>query len=779
MDHNINRLGRSPGLVAVALTMLVVSGCTSSGPSRPNAASDLHPRVSASSPALPMPHNEPARPASSTTTEGFDRPKMALGNDVVIKIKSKEQPTAGKDGTPISLNFENGDIREIARNLLGDVLGDNFVIDPAVTGTVSIRTAKPVARSNIVPLLEGLLRSVRSVLVRDGDYWRVLPEGAANLGTGLPRIEALSGGGNGVTVLPVRHIGAKEMERVLLPFARVSTPPVIRVDELRNLLFLTGTEREVRNLIEISEMFDVDILSGMSFLLHPLESTDVKVLVADWEKVFPAAANPFAGLLRVIPIERMNAVLLVSPRRETILQAKAWLERLDVGGTSGDGVRLYVYHLQYSQADKLQVILQQALGSRGQSPTTATVAPGQTAVNLSAPISPIAGQPISRPGNASLSANSPALSTQQIRPPVVAGSQSGTNTAGLARNATIVADKDRNALLIVSTPSEYASIESAIRKLDVRPKQIAIEVQIAEVTLDNSVSLGFAANFLQKPDSAVNRLTSANGSGTLADSGGFSYIWQNSVAGAGGTASVVKAALNTLQGKSQARTIAAPTLVTLDNQKVSFTNGSQISVQTQSSTATNTTGNINSFQYIDTGLTINVTPRVTGNNIFLEIEQQNSSPGEAKGDNPNPPISRNSQSTSVMVANGDTMLLGGLFLESGGLSSAGLPGVSTVPVLGALFGNQKWRSARSEVVMLITPRILSTIEDTREVVDELRRKMGNIEKFLPSVSTVALPSAAPAAVQNPATGVGSDKAVLPAGFNRSLKLGTDPGSVHQ
>jgi general secretion pathway protein D len=315
--------------------------------------------------------------------------------------------------------------------------------------------------------------------------------------------------------------------------------------------------------------------------------------------------------------------------------------------------------------------------------------------------------------------------------------------------------------------------------LDVRPKQIAIEVQIAEVTLDNSVSLGFAANFLQKPDSAVNRLTSANGSGTLADGGGFSYIWQNSVAGAGGTASVVKAALNTLQGKSQARTIAAPILVTLDNQKVSFTNGSQISVQTQSTSATTTTGNVNSFQYIDTGLTINVTPRVTGNNIFLEIEQQNSSPGEAKGDNPNPPITRNSQSTSVMVANGDTMLLGGLFLESGGLSSAGLPGISTVPVFGALFGNQKWRSARSEVVMLITPRILSTIEDTREVVDELRRKMGNIEQFLPAVGTLSLPSAAPIAGQQQPKGQQSDKAILPAGFNRSLRLGDEPVSVQQ
>lgn len=778
MPYSVNRSGRSPSLVALAATMLVVAACTSPGPSRINTQSELQPRATASSPTLSLARGEDALATNARSANGSDSSKMVLGTNAVINIKSKERPTAGKDGTPISLNFENGDIREIARNMLGDVLGDNFVIDPAVTGTVSIRTAKPVARSNIVPLLEGLLRSVRAVLVRDGDYWRVLPETAANLGTGLPRIEVLSGGGNGVTVLPVQHIGAKEMERVLLPFARTSTPPAIRVDELRNLLFLTGTEREVRNLIEISEMFDVDMLSGMSFLLHPLESTDVKVLVADWEKVFPAGANPFMGLLRVIPIERMNAVLLVSPRRETILQAKTWLERLDAGGTSGDGVRLYVYHLQYSQADKLQAILQQALGSRGQPATAASVAPGQTAVNLSAPISPIAGQPISRPGNAGTSNSNSGLATQQIRPPVVAGAPSGSGT-GLARNATIVADKDRNALLIVSTPSEYASIEGAIRKLDVRPKQIAIEVQIAEVTLDNSVSLGFAANFLQKPDSAVNRLTSANGSGTLADGGGFSYIWQNSVAGAGGTASVVKAALNTLQGKSQARTIAAPILVTLDNQKVSFTNGSQISVQTQSTSATTTTGNVNSFQYIDTGLTINVTPRVTGNNIFLEIEQQNSSPGEAKGDNPNPPITRNSQSTSVMVANGDTMLLGGLFLESGGLSSAGLPGISTVPVFGALFGNQKWRSARSEVVMLITPRILSTIEDTREVVDELRRKMGNIEQFLPAVGTLSLPSAAPIAGQQQPKGQQSDKAILPAGFNRSLRLGDEPASVQQ
>jgi general secretion pathway protein D len=670
-----------------------------------------------------------------------------------------------EDAAPISLNFENGDVREIVRNMLGDVLRESFIIDPAVQGTVSIRTAKPIRRSDIVPLLETLLRSARAVLVKDGTYWRVLPEGGANIGATVPRANLTPSSGFGVTVLPVKHIGAKEMERVLLPFAKPSTPPAIRVDELRNLLFLSGTEKEVATLLEIAEMFDVDLLQGMSFLLHTLESTDVKTVVSDWERAFPAATNPFAGLVRVVPIERMNAILLISPRRDMIQTAKSWLEKLDSGQDAGGGARLYVYQLQYSQAEKLQQILQQAIGARGSTVSSQpSVAPGQSLSTLGAPVSPVAGQPIVTPGNA----QSP-TPQQNVQPAAARqqGQQSTQNNQiGLARNATVVADKDRNALLIVATQSEYSAIESAIKKLDIPPKQVAVEFQLAQVNLDGELSLGVSSFFKGKVDSPINRLTSADGQGGIRQAlegatqayAGFSYLWTKT-----GGASVL---LQTLQSKSHTKVLAAPTMITLDNQKVTFSNGQQISVRTQSSSATTTTGTTDSFQYINTGLSIGVTPRITGSSVQLEIQTQNSTAGTPADGNPNPPISQTSTQSTVIVNDGDTMLLGGLYVENGGDSSTGLPLLSTIPVVGGLFGSQSWKSNRSELVMLITPRIMSTVEDTRDTVDELRRRLTNMERFVPEVGTKILPTSSDQKNVRKETRLDG----LPAGIGRSLKV---------
>jgi general secretion pathway protein D len=296
---------------------------------------------------------------------------------------------------------------------------------------------------------------------------------------------------------------------------------------------------------------------------------------------------------------------------------------------------------------------------------------------------------------------------------------------------------------------------------------IAIEVQIAQVALNGAFQFGISGMFSGKPESSANRLTSEGGIGNLnpvdALTGkivpGFNYTWQGAAA---------KAILNTLQTTGQSRTLASPTMITLDNQKVSFTNGTQISVRTQSSVATGTTQATDSFQYVNTGLTINITPRVSGNNVFLEIQQQNSNAvANADSKNPNPDITQNSQQTTVMVANGDTMLLSGLFIDTSSKGTDGFPVLSTIPLLGGLFGSQSWSSNRSELVMLVTPRVMATVEDTRGVVDELRQRMGNIENLLPVVGTRELPTASEAKKDLEARRAAEK---IPLEFNQSLKV---------
>ena len=319
----------------------------------------------------------------------------------------------------------------------------------------------------------------------------------------------------------------------------------------------------------------------------------------------------------------------------------------------------------------------------------------------------------------------------------------------------------------MATPSEYAAIESAIRKLDTPPKQIAIEVQIAQIQLTGDFSFGLSGLFTGKPNAPVNRLTSANGIGTLANAAGraaFNYTWS--------VGSAVKAAIDTLQTTSQFRTIASPTLITLDNQKASFVSGQQISVTTGTVTTPSNLGVVTANttsttqQYISTGITVNVTPRVSGNNVFLEINQQTSNAAAAPaGTNPN--IDTKSVTTTLMVPNGDTILMGGFIQDSTTKGTAGIPFVSTIPVLGGLFGTQTWDSNRSELIMLITPRIMATIEETRSVVDDLRQSMSGIEANMPQIGTRGLPTAAEAR-QELKERRAAEK--IPNEFNQSLKV---------
>jgi general secretion pathway protein D len=698
----------------------------------------LAPKSAASQPASAT---QPGRVATAREQTPSNE-VMQLGTGELVKFSQRIGSDPKADDKSVSLNFENGDIREIAKNILGDLLQENFMIDPRVVGTVSIRTPKGVRRGDLIPMFETLLRSVNASLVKDGNMWRVLPSAESEKGIQSPRLGLSTNEGAAVQVLRVRHIGAKALRDVMLPFLK--TPESVRADELRNILFLSGTESEIKRLLEISTMFDVDLLAGMSFLLYPLQNAEAKAVLADWDKVFPAGANPYTGLLRISAIERMNALLIVSPQAGIVTQAREMIDRLDKRADGGSQPQLYVYFLTNTQAAKIQPVLQQALSGTRTQTTSATVAPGQTPSNLSSPATPIPGGQNILPGNSSPINPQPAVPLRQA--PVAVGSDGrptagGAGTGGglsLARNAIIVADPDRNALLITATSAEYASIEAIIKKIDIAPKQVAIEVQIAQIALKDEFEFGLQSYFQGKLLDGQNRLTSADGRGSLvrgANGGGssFTYIWRKTDA--------IQAILNLSESKNNVRTLAQPTMITLDNQKVTFNSGTQISVKTQTQAATNNTTAVDSFQYISTGISLTVTPRVSGDNVFLEIQQEISDAAVSQS-GPNPDISKSSTSTAVMVQSGDTMLLGGLFQGKNTTGSAGLPFLSSIPVVGGIFGNQKWNSDRTELALLITPRIISDLDDGRAIVDELRQKLQSIEQFMPTAGTKLLPSSA-------------------------------------
>ena len=272
----------------------------------------------------------------------------------------------------VTLNVVDADLREVVRMVLQDALGVNYVIDPAVQGTVTVQTSEPVQAGDLEAILNAILRVNGAALVRTGDLYRVVPIDAALSSGAPPALQPLPETGSpgfGIRVVPLRFGTAAKLAELLAPFA----PPggVLQVDLTRNVLLLAGAPAELDALSEMVAMFDVDWLAGMSFGLFPLEEAEATELATELEAVFGGGeAGPLTDIVRFVPIERLNAILVISAQPAYLDRAHTWIERLDQIG-EGLEPRIFVYAVQNGRATDLADVLGEVFGI-----TTATVGQG-------------------------------------------------------------------------------------------------------------------------------------------------------------------------------------------------------------------------------------------------------------------------------------------------------------------------------------------------------------------------------------------------------------------
>ncbi len=408
-----------------------------------------------------------------------ERYKLFYGNGVVVK--PAEMPAVIGDASGnLTLNFEGADLREVVRTILGDILKENYIVDPRVGGTITLRTAKPIPRSAAMHTLEEVLRMNGAVMIHEADgVYRIVPSATAGKGNTTPQL-AESGkplpGGYSIQIVPLKHIGVVDMAKILEPLT--GEPSSVRADPLRNLLILSGTQLQLRHMIETVDMFDVDWISGMSVGLFTLQSVDVQTVTGELEKLFgDKNLGPLAGIARVVPLERLNAMLVITPQPKLLEQARTWIERLDRPGAGGGGQRLYVYQVEHGKAENLASLLNEAFSSSAKAAQVKvtpppSLAPGATPAEVKS----------AKPATAS------DKDTGQFSSLKIAY---GTGeSVGLPQDVRIIADKDNNALLILASPADYDNIESALHKLDVAVRQVLVEVTIAEVSLTDELTYG-------------------------------------------------------------------------------------------------------------------------------------------------------------------------------------------------------------------------------------------------------------------------------------------------
>ena len=706
------------GECVVIVFLSALAGCAGVGTGE--SAEGGGPRVSASassaaaqpSPGKSMAAQTGAASPADTKAKQAENVQIFRGSGVLLKPPGPEKVST--EPANVSLNFEAADIRDIAKTVLAEILQESYIVDPRVQGSITFRSTRPLRRSAVLPTLETVLRMNGVVLIKESGIFKIMPANAVR-GSVSPKMGGVFGGFS-VQVVPLKFVGAKEMAKIIEPFA--PDAGAIKFDELRNLLILAGTQNEIGHMLDTIDMFDVDWLSGMSIGLFTLQSADVKTVDAELNKIIgDKTLSPLAGVVRFIPIERINGFLIITPQPHYLEQAKLWLERLDRVGATGGGVRLFVYHVQNGKAEHLAGLLTQTFGG-GQAPTVRPptapgVAPGLAPTTIT---NPFASAAASMPGSAAT-----------LRPPGAVPLTGATlavtdDSGGPAGQVRVVADKENNALLILATTAGYAKIEAALKKLDTAPRQVLIEVTIAEVTLKDELQYGLEWLFTNGARMSGQLDTGAAGINRIVP--GFSYAL---TARSGDS---IQAVLNMLASNNKLNILSSPHIMVADNQTAKIQVGDSVPVAGPQSVVGTTV--VSSVQYLDTGVILSVTPHINaGGLVNLDINQEVSNASRTTTSGlESPTISKRTAKTVVTVQSGETTVLGGIIKEDSSAGSSGVPLLSSIPILGGLFGTQSRNNVKTELVVLITPRVAQNVGQAKMVSDEFRKKLRDVEKLL-------------------------------------------------
>lgn len=678
-------------LAASAAVLVVLAGCVSvdDAPRKPRPFTNT---------AMAMPDSPQRQPGEvRLSQDGQDRqvePLVQKGTGRFVDSGAQINRTGRGNYVVKLVDLE---IADAVQQVLADTLGLNYVIEGNIAGKISLQTVRPVDQRTLLQMLSGALASSNAALINEGGFYRIAPQESV---TTTSRVVGYGGNvsdlkvGPGVQVVQLRYISALEMEKILRPVAGEGA--IARVDAARNILILKDDSRNIASMLELIDLFDVDYMSGMSFALLPVKNTSAGGLVTELDQMFGATANtPMAGLVRFVPIERLNSVLAISAQPHTLDQVQEWMSRLDRSGSLADQ-SFHVIPLQNRAAKEVADLLQKTLSESKQTTETTTVGdvrPGLT---------PVVTEVSATQSSTNTGAAAPTVDVAPVSP--------------TGKPIRIQADEANNSLLILATAEEFQLLQQVITLLDVTPNQVMLEATIAEVTLRDDLSYGLNW-FLESGE--FDLTFSAADTGAVASAfPGFSALF---------TGENGRAVLNAVASVTDVKVLSSPTLMVLDNRTATLQVGDQVPIVTQTAVSTNDPNApiVNSVELRDTGVILKVTPRVNeGGRVMLDIEQEVSDVIETQTSGiDSPTIQQRKIKTSVAVDNGSSVALGGLIRDRVTEGATKIPLLGDIPGLGELFRSTTKKNERTELVVLITPRVIGGTEDATKVTNELRDKM--------------------------------------------------------
>lgn len=647
--------------------------------------------------------SQPSKVISST-----DKPKKKV--PVVRKAFRPAPPSKAKPGD-IVLNFDNADLFEVIRTF-ADLLDFNFVLDSGVSGKVTLQTSRGLNRGDLWPVFFQVLEvNGLTATEEDGLFKISSSKDAARLQLryrmGKQDPDAFPSERIMIQIIPLAYIQADEMANLIKPF--VSANGTIITHDKTNTIVLVDKGAAIVKALRLVEVFDIDLFERMRHRFYTftyVQAEEMQKLLSD---ILDGYSDGKKENLKLIPIERLNALLVVCDDPNLMQIVDGFVQQLDVPSEDIEP-RIYVYPVENARAEDLGSLLEsiftksveedRKLGKdKGASETgTAQASSGKN--------------PLMRTGEPQ-PAESDAPSAAPATPSRVPGSGGGaaTGASTLTGELKVTVDEVRNALIFEATPSDYRIVEGILEELDVMPRQVLIEVLIAEISLDDSSELGVEWSYLKSNE--LLETTVNIGSSGLSYAKNLSDKWA--------------VALSALASENKVKVISAPSVMASDNTAASINVTTEVPVAS-AQYEYNDGGGVTSttIQYRNTGIILSVTPHINKRGLVsMEISQEvsNQASGVIVADKEYPSFRQNSVTTTLTVGHEQTIVIGGLIRENHDHSESGLPLLREVPFLKYLAGRQKQTASRTELVISITPHVIVNLEDVDTITDEFKKKI--------------------------------------------------------
>ncbi len=676
---------------------------------------------SAKQPAAPRlagPVVTPARPA----TERMPGSALAVGDSYYpgTLIPVANEDAAGSQGGAVSsgsgstveINFDNADLIEVIRTL-ADILEIQYILDPGVQGSVTIHTAGGMARENLLPLFFKILEVNGLTAVKDGPLFRITPT------TDASRLPIMFGRGGGmgehvppgerimIQIIPLKHISAGEMSKLLVPFT--SEGATIVAHEATNTLVVVDKGDNILKVLKMAAAFDIGLFERLEHRFYLLDNASATETAPMLQEIF--AVNGKKGTVRFIPIERLNAILALSADPQVFVKADQLMIQLDAPG-GGTEPQIYVYFVKNGGAEELAGLLNSVFGNKvAQSRMAVQDAKYRFSRN------PFAVQP------------TPPVVVEEIPPattPAAAPEASAdTSLAATPRGTiTIVPDLVRNALLVECAPMDYRVISGILDRIDVLPRQVLIEAVIAEISLGDRFELGVEWEYTRERASNKTGLLS----GTI-NGDGLSYAIAFS--------QDLLHNLDTLASKNKVNILSSPHVLASDGKEAKIDVSNEVPIISSETVISSSAEPLvtTDIQYRDTGVLLAVTPHINENGLVtMDVYQETSEQGEdvnVAGAN-YPSFFKRSVDTTLTVGNDQTIVLGGLIRENKNSGRSGVPGLIDIPGLGWLFGDRSTTQDKAELIILLTPRVITSLDEVRAVTEEFEKKVVETIQYIRS-----------------------------------------------